>query len=139
MENQIIELLLKSNNFSIPETLVEEELNNMIERTKQYLTNNRSYNEEEFKKSIPAMRDKYKTDAEKTVHISFLLSKIAKNENIVVSPDEVNKKIEEIAGGNKKTAESYGKYREYMSIQLREKKLFDFLFDNAKIKEKQIE
>ncbi|MDD5686845.1 MAG: trigger factor [Elusimicrobia bacterium] len=135
MESQIIESLLKSNDFPVPETLVEYELNNMIDRTKQYLVSNHSFNQEEFEKSIPAMRDKYKTDAEKTVHSSYLLSKIIKNENINVDEDEINKKIEEISGGDKKVAENYQKYREYLSLQIKEKKLFDFLLENAKIKE----
>jgi len=143
MEGQIVESLLSNNNFAVPESLVDEETNNMIERTKQYLVSNRSdqresprdFNEEEFKKSIPAMKDKYRVDAEKTVRISYLLSKIAKSENITVTDDEINKKIAEIAAGDKKVAENYQKYREYLSLQIKEKKLFDFLLENAKIKE----
>jgi len=135
MENQIVEALLKSNNFDVPDTLVEDEINHSIERTKQYLVSNHSFDEEEFKKSIPAMRDKYKVESEKTVRISYLLSKIAKNENIEVTQDEINKKIEEMANGDKKVAENYNKYHDYVGLQLKEKKLFDFLFENAKIKE----
>ncbi|MFH0948569.1 MAG: trigger factor [Elusimicrobiota bacterium] len=135
MENQIIELLLKSNNFPVPETFVEEELGRLIEKTKQHLISNRSFNEEEFKKSIPAMEDKYKIDAEKRVRISYLLSRIIKDENITVSSEEVDKKIEEIFAGDRKVAENYQKHREHLSLQIKEKKLFDFLLENAKIKE----
>ena len=135
MENQAVESLLASNEFCVPEVLVNDELENMIERTKQYLVDNHNYNDEEFKKSIPAMKDKYKKDSEKTVRVSYLLSRIAKDENITVSRDEINKKIEELTGGDKKAAESYEKYREFISLQLKEKKLFDFLLANAKVKE----
>lgn len=135
MENQIIESLLKSNDFAVPVPLVEEEINRLIERTKQYFISNRNYKEEEFKKSIPAMRDKYKTDAEKTVRVSYLLSRIAKDENISVNEDDVNKKIEELSAGDKKAAANYNKHHEYLSLQMKEKKLFDFLLENAKIKE----
>lgn len=135
MEKQVIESLVKSNNFPVPETLVEEELNRSIERTKQYLVSNQSYNEAEFKKSIPAMQDKYKAEAEKTVRISYILSVIAKDENITVNPEDVDKKIEELSGGNKKLEENYNKHREHLSLQVKEKKLFDFLLLNAKIKE----
>ncbi|MBN1384436.1 MAG: trigger factor [Elusimicrobia bacterium] len=135
MENQIIENLLKSNDFAVPETLVEEETNRLIEKTKQYFISNRTYQEEEFKKSIPAMKDKYKTDAEKTVRISYLLSRIAKDEDISVSMEDVNRKIEEFSGGDKKVAANYDKHREYIMLQMKEKKLFDFLLENAKIKE----
>ncbi len=135
MEGQIVESLLTHNNFAVPESLVGEETNHMIERTKQYLVSNRSFNEEEFKKSIPAMKDKYRVDAEKTVRISYLLSKIAKSENIAVTEDEISKKIAEISAGDKKVAENYQKYREYLSLQIKEKKLFDILLENAKVKE----
>ncbi|MEW6556666.1 MAG: trigger factor [Elusimicrobiota bacterium] len=135
LENQIVETLLKSNDFPVPETLVEEEINSSIERTKQYLISNRSYNEDEFTKSIPAMRDRYKSDAEKTVKISYILSRIAKNENITVTDEEIDKKIEELAGGDKKNTEGYQKHREYLSLRLKEQKLFDLLLANAKIKE----
>lgn len=137
-EGQIVESLLADNNFAVPETLVSEETNHMIERTKQYLVSNRSFNEEEFKKSIPAMKDKYKPDAEKTVRISYLLSKIAKSENITVTDDEINGKIAEISAGDKKVAENYQRYREYLSLQIKEKKLFDILLSYAKIKEEQV-
>ncbi|HAM38530.1 MAG TPA: trigger factor [Elusimicrobia bacterium] len=135
MENQIVESLLKSNNFDIPESLVEDEINRSIEKTKQYLVSNRSFNEEEFKKSIPAMRDKYKVEAEKTVRVSFILSRIAKDENVDVTLEEINKKIEEMSGGDKKVSENYGKYHDYISLQIKERKLFDLLLNNAKIKE----
>ena len=135
MENQIVESLLKSNNFDIPESLVEDEINRSIEKTKQYLVSNRSFNEEEFKKSIPAMRDKYKIEAEKTVRVSFILSRIAKDENVDVTLEEINKKIEEMSGGDKKVSENYGKYHDYISLQIKERKLFDLLLNNAKIKE----
>ncbi|MDO8735339.1 MAG: hypothetical protein Q7K21_09310, partial [Elusimicrobiota bacterium] len=107
-------------------------------RTKQYLVSNRSFNEEEFKKSIPAMKDKYRVDAEKTVRISYLLSKIAKSENIAVTDDEINGKIAEISAGDKKVAENYQKYREYLSLQIKEKKLFDSILSYAKIKEEHV-
>jgi trigger factor len=138
MENQIVESLLASNEFPVPETLVNDEIEHMLERTKQYLVGNHNFNEEEFKKSIPAMKDKYKKDADKTVRVSYLLSRIAKDENIAVSPEEIDRKIEEISAGDKKVAENYGRYREYLTLQIKEKKLFDLLLSNAKIKEEQV-
>lgn len=135
LENDIIDALLESNIFVVPPSLVKEEIDRSLEKTRQYLKQHNRFNEQEFEKSLPAMEEKYKADAEKGLRISYILSHITKLENIAVPPEEIDAKIEEFSGGNEKAKENYNQYRSYIELQLQEKKVFDFLIENAKIKE----
>lgn len=95
-ENELMDELLKISKVEIPDSLVEQELNQMIERMKtqttgmglpfeKYLEQIRK-NEEELRKDMSAQ-------AEKTVKIGLILGEIGKQEKIDLKDKESVKKI----------------------------------------------
>ena len=72
----------------------------------------------------------------------MILEEVGKRENITVSDEEVEKKVQELAGIYKKPVEEYKKglrSEDFEGIKdsILTEKIFDFLIENAKITEKE--
>jgi len=118
MENQIAEHLAKTNPIPLPPSLVEEELQFLLNQAHRYYmsaqvsssatvdsTALKEKREEEWQKVLPELEKKYRIQAEKRVRLTFIFLAIAEKEKIAIDEDK-----------------------------LREEKIFDFLIKNAKIK-----
>jgi len=144
MENQIIEQLLKNHSFDLPSSLVESELEGLLEDSRQRLFQ-QGYAEKDVKeimeKEKDAMLKKLRPHAEKQVKTFFLIEEIAKAENIDPTEEEVNNLIENLAKRRNqppvRLKEELEKENKINSLywQLAEAKVMGFLLDNAKIEE----
>ena len=139
LQNKIMEIILKENDFEAPPSLVEKQIFYMMADTQKRMTSagmdETSAMELSFK-----MHDKFKEEAEKIVKSFLLLKKIAQKEAIEVEESDLDKHIIELA-------EKYG--RDYEQIraafekeerkdklrtELIQKKTFDFIEQKANIK-----
>ncbi len=124
----------------IPDILLESELEYMIENFKMELRVGGS-SLEDFGLTEDKLRKDFRKAAEKRVKQMLILAKIADNENIEVSDDELNKEIKEIADMTGRDADELKKLYEernmidYLRVKLREQKTLNYLLQNAKIKE----
>lgn len=95
-KNKIIDKLVDSHEFPVPEAYVERQIRNRVEQTLRAMasegTDPRSLNLD-WEKVKESQRDK----AVREVKASMLLSKIAERESIGVSRDEVDREVERIA------------------------------------------
>lgn len=137
MRDQIFDHLLKTNEFQVPVSLVEEHANTMLERTKRYFKY-QGYSETEWDKQKDASREKIKPEAEKQVRLSYIFSALAAAEKIETTPEdlneELNKAIAKDSAKEKTVKQYYDKHKDDIMAKIKEDKLFVFLFDSAKIK-----
>ena len=87
VENQVIEYLLKSTNFTVPESAVNRQLEHLMEDTKQRMRS-QGVKEEDITKREEEMRSELKKSAERDIKVYFTLEKIAEIENITVEKGE---------------------------------------------------
>ncbi len=124
MENQILGLLIKENNFHLPKNLVEKEAKRITETKKE--------------KTTP---EKAKEEAERRVRLYFILDEISRREKIEASDKELDSLIESLSREYGKTKDEmtnhYKKNHllESLKDQIRENKVVNFLIDNANVKE----
>jgi trigger factor len=95
-ENELMDEILKISKVEIPDSLVEQELNQMIERMKtQTQTMGMPFEKylEQIKKSEADLRADMTVQAEKTVKTGLVLGEIGKQEKIDLKDKESVKKI----------------------------------------------
>lgn len=134
---QIEEALVKSNPFPLPPSLVERQLEGMMERMKHQLGGAAQVSE----KVLADLRDKLKPKAEDEVRLAFVISAIAEKEKIEVSEADLNAELEaglkdaETEEKKKDLREVFTKRKDQISHMIRERKTMTFLKDKAAYKD----
>jgi trigger factor len=133
--SQLLEKLVAKNPIPVPPTLVEQQekalLNDLLRF--QQMFGNQSPVTEELKSSM-------REQAEQKVRAAFLLNKIALDQKIDVTEEEMDKKLEEMAESRgvhpaKMRANYTDKMKENLHAQLLEEKLVAYLLTQATVKE----
>jgi trigger factor len=137
-KSQIIEKLLQSNQFEVPQAFVNRQVSYMIEDTQRRLAT-RGMKREETPERYKEFYDHYKDEAAKMVRTSLILKNIGEKESISVSDQEIEQKIRELAqlrGQNydslKESLET-GKMIEDMKNEILTTKVFGFIEVKAKV------
>jgi trigger factor len=138
VEKQIVDQLLESNKFPVPDSLVEEQKNYLLNRLSDYFKR-QGISEEEWKKNKEQWAGKYQEEAERNVRISYILNAVAREEKIDASDEDMAKELERLKQANPQRPADVEKYFSESKIRiashLKEEKIFAFLMDHAKIKE----
>ncbi len=138
VEEQIVNSLVTAHEFPLPNILVEKQVDYLVERTKQYITQ-QGGTTEALGLTEEIMRAKVKHDAERQVKTLLLLEAIGREEKMEVTKEELLQEIEKTKETYKKTPEEikefFEKYHSQIISQMIEDKVFKFLTDNAKITE----
>ncbi len=137
MEEDVMEKLADVVDIEEPGSLVKKQHEELVLQMKMRLMQQGMSKEE-----ADAQEDEIKKGADKhagkRVKESIILSAVAEQENIQVSDEEVDKEMENLLKNAKQESEEVRKYlakrRNSISAQLREQKIFDFIFENVKIK-----
>ncbi|GMO64090.1 MAG: trigger factor [Endomicrobiia bacterium] len=136
IEKKIVEYLLNNNKFEVPSSLVVSQEKSLIEKVKKYLES-QGVPKEYIQKQIEFENGKLKEEAEKNVRLSYILNAIYKSEDLVVTDSdfEIEKnKIKTLNPGRESVTDKYFlEKKDDILLLLKEKKLFDFLINNAKI------
>ncbi|HNY51753.1 MAG TPA: trigger factor [Smithella sp.] len=139
LQNSITDKLMKENDFEVPESMVERQIFFMMAEMQKRMMSAGIDENSAIDFSLK-MHDKYKGDAEKTVKAFLLLKKIGTKESLTVEDSDLDQYIQEMAAQNghdydsmKKMYESEEK-KDYLRIELIQKKVFDFIEQNANIK-----
>ena len=137
-KSQIIEKLLQSNQFEVPQTFVNRQVSYMIEDTQKRLAMH-GMKRDETPERYKEFYDHYKDEAAKVVRTSLILKNIGEKESISVSDQEVEEKIRELAqlrGQNynslKESLET-GSMIEDIKNEILTTKVFSFIEDKAKV------
>jgi trigger factor len=139
LQNKIMEIILKENDFEAPPSLVEKQIFHMMADTQKRMTSagmdETSAMELSFK-----MHDKFKEEAEKIVKSFLLLKKIAQKEEIGVEEADLDKHIKELSEKygrdyeQIRTAFEKEERKDNLRTELIQKKTFDFIEQKANIK-----
>ena len=142
MRDEVVKALIARNDIQVPDALVDQQTEQMLENAKQRLAYQRltlemmGLNEETY-------RAQFRTVAETQVKGSLLLDALAKQENISAGEGDLDGKFLQMAGDSEQSLEAVRGYylknqkaKENLFHQIKEDKAVDLLLSRAKITEK---
>ena len=141
-ESTVLEAIVKTTEMDIPEVMVQEQLDRIMEDMKMRLSY-QGFSMEDYLdmmgSSMDAFRASQRENAENSVKTQLVISEIIKKEGLKVEPEELDQKLQEIAEKYGKTLEEYKKTISnnefnYIANDIIITKLFDFLFKNNTLK-----
>lgn len=126
--NAYLDWLTNNTKIEIGDLLVEDEVNNklsgLLEQIQKLGLTLDQYLASTGKKPED-VRDSYKIESERTLKMEFILGKIAEDEKISVTPEEIEKAISSAPTDVDKNALENQKY--FLAVLLRRQKTLDFL------------
>jgi trigger factor len=105
-KNKLVDDLVKRNDFEVPESLVDRQIDVRLERGLRALAAQGMKMEDMKKMDLPRLRAGQRDQAVQDVKSSLLLERVADLEKIEVGEDEVNHEIEALAQQSKQTPEA---------------------------------
>jgi len=136
-----VSALIEKNPIEVPESLIDQQVVQMLENAKKRLAYQRltlemmGLDEERYK-------IQFRPVAESQVKGSLLLDALAKHVDIKAGDDDLENKFRQMSGDNEQSLESMKKYylqnqkaKENLLIQIKEDKAIDFLISQAKVTE----
>ena len=133
----IIKALIERNAFEVPKSMVERTIDNMLENRLRAMAR-MGMDPRRLNLDFARLREDLREEALQEVKGALLIEAIAQKENIQASPEDVEKKIEELAKEAKQDVSVVRKYfkgpeeRQGLSLRLREEKTIEFLKGQAK-------
>ena len=140
MEDDLLSQIIKSVNFEAPSMMVDAEAEHLLAEAQNRL-GHMGYKKEDIGKEAPAMKEKFRDEAVKRVKTYFILDKIAEQEKLSATQEDIDRRVELLASRAKKTAEEARKYLEDNNLmedakaEIAQDKAMEFLIENAKIEE----
>jgi trigger factor len=140
MENQILQVLLRENRFSVPSSLVSEQKEILARRLTAELEQ-KQVAKEEISRQLTELDGKLAQEAGERVRSYFLLDDIASREKITVDQKDLDGKLESIAASTGRTNEEVKKYYEKENLldglieKIKEDKVLALLLKEADISE----
>lgn len=134
---QLEEALVKANVFPLPPSMVERQLEGMMDRMRRQLMGATQVSA----KVLTDLRQKLQPKAEDEVRLAFVMSAIAEKEKIAVSDEELNSELEaglKDAENEAKKAELrdiFAKRKDQISHMIRERKTLNLLKEKAVYKD----
>jgi trigger factor len=105
-KDKLVEELVKRNDFEVPESLVDRQIDLRLERGLRALAAQGMKMEDLKKMDLPRLRAGQRDQAVQDVKSSLLLERIAELEKIETGEDELNHEIEALAQQSKQTSEA---------------------------------
>ena len=141
MVGQVEGYLLKHTDIEMPDSVVDSFHNALYEDTVANLKKSGRANDEFIKEKEKDIKETTRRDAVAQVKLIYILDAVAAKEKVEVSQDEINGRVEKVAGDSGKTG---GEIRKYLDkdnkwwdfkYKLRNEKLINYLLEKAKITE----
>jgi len=141
LNEQIFQQLIEQTEFEVPETLVEGELEHILnDAERSFAQSNRSF--EEVGLSRDGLAETYRPTAEKQVRRHLILTKIIEQEKLNLSDEELDQGFQEMADSFQQPVEHVKGYYnqnkdglEFFKHTLLEKKALKIIIDNGQITE----
>ena len=134
---QIEEALVKTNVFPLPPSMVERQLEGMMERMRRQLMSQTQLSD----KVLSDLRAKLQPKAEDEVRLAFVMSAIAEKEKIAVTDAELASELEaglkdaETEEKKKELRDIFDKRKDQISHMIRERKTINLLKEKAVYKD----
>jgi trigger factor len=140
LQNKITEKLLQVNEFEAPSSLVERQIYYMMADMRRRMSS-AGMDDKSATELCLNMHDQFKDEAAKEVKSFLLFKKIAEKEKISVEDADADEHIRQLASKYQKDYELIRKAyedeekKENLKLELKQKKVFDFIAQNANIKD----
>jgi trigger factor len=136
-KDKLVAELVKRNDFEVPESLVDRQIDLRLERGLRALAAQGMKMEDLKKMDLPRLRAGQRDQAVTDVKSSLLLERIADLEKIDVSDDEINRELEALAKQSKQTSEAVRARLtedgglDRIRMRIRSEKTLDFLYHQS--------
>jgi trigger factor len=136
-KDKLVAELVKRNDFEVPESLVDRQIDLRLERGLRALAAQGMKMEDLKKMDLPRLRAGQREQAVHDVKSSLLLDRIAEIEKIEVGDEEVNREIESLARQSKQTSEAVRARLtqdgglDRIRMRIRSEKTLDFLYHQS--------
>ncbi len=136
-KDKLVNELVKRNDFQVPESLVDRQIDLRLERGLRALAAQGMKVEDMKKMDLPRLRAGQREQAVQDVKSSLLLERVADLEKIGVSDDELNQEIESLAKQSKQTPEAVRARLtqdgglDRIRMRIRSEKTLDFLYHQS--------
>ena len=136
-KDKLVGELVRRNEFEVPESLVDRQIDLRLERGLRALASQGMKIEDMKKMDMPRLRAGQRDQAVQDVKSSLLLDRIAELENISVSDDELNQELDSLARQTKQTLEAVrAKLTQDGGLdrirnRIRSEKTLDFLYNQS--------
>jgi trigger factor len=136
-KDKLVAELVKRNDFEVPESLIDRQIDLRLERGLRALAAQGMKMEDLKKMDLPRLRAGQREQAITDVKSSLLLERIADLEKIEVSKDEVNHELESLAKQSKQTSEAVRARLtedgglDRIRMRIRSEKTLDFLYHQS--------
>jgi trigger factor len=136
-KEKLVGELIQRNDFEVPESLIEQQIDIRIERGLRALAAQGLTSEQMKKMDLNRLRVGQHDQAVHDVKAALLLERVAEEENIQVSEDEFNRELEALARQSKQTSEAVRARLtqdgglDRIRTRIRNEKTLDFLYHQS--------
>ena len=144
LKRGLLDNLSETTEFGVPEGMVEQELEAILEQFRS-LGERNELEEEDKDKSEDELREEYRPIAERRIRLGLLLGRVGETNNIIVNDDEVSRALTENArrypGRERQVIEFHQSNPQAMAqlkAPLFEDKVVDFILELASVSERTV-
>jgi len=132
MKQELFQKLLKMANFSLPESLVEQQKGRLLEQARRRYTQ-MGVPEEGWKEELPGLEEEMVLKSKEQVKLYFILQKVSELEKIEPDESEIAQKLKALGEQSARPLEEVRRvFEDDLRESSREKMTVDFLIANAK-------
>jgi trigger factor len=136
-KEKLVGELIQRNDFEVPDSLIEQQIDIRIERGLRALAAQGLTAEQMKKMDLSRLRVGQREQAIHDVKAALLLERVAEEENVQVSDEELNQELESLARQSKQTSEAVRARLtrdgglDRIRTRIRNEKTLDFLYDQS--------
>jgi trigger factor len=141
IEGEIIQTIMMENPFEVPASLIEDQKEHLLQQAGEQMKQ-QGMDAAAIKAELEKHEEEAATEAAQRVKVFFLLEAIARGEKVFVTEGDVDVELRNIAAANQASPQDVQKHYEENNLMddmrwgIRERKVRDFLRENAKITDK---
>jgi trigger factor len=133
-EQAILDELIKHVEVDLPETLIDRELNYILNQTAVQLQNQGLDVRQFFtQETIPMLKERSRPDAVTRLKRTLALGEVAKKESIQIEPEEVNTKVNEVLADLEDREIDRERLQSVVSEDLLKEKIVNWLLEHATV------
>jgi trigger factor len=131
-EQEVMKILLENIKFEAPKVLIEDEVNARLAKLLDQI-DKLGLNLENYLKSVgkdaEKLREEYRSQAEETLRLEFILNKIAEEENIKVNDSELDPYLKQLEKSKDLDEQNKAQQITYIRTALRKRKTLEMLLN----------
>ncbi|AFZ48794.1 trigger factor [Cyanobacterium stanieri PCC 7202] len=134
VQQALVDELLKHTTIEIPETMMEEEVQNLLMQTANEIQRmGVDLNQFFTREMVGRMRETARPEASKNLHTNLIIEKIAEQESITLTDEEVNEKIAEVTKDLNSSEIDENKLQKFVRNDLLSDKVLTFLQEKNEV------